>query len=171
MPLSGLFRGAGLRRLMIGITVIGVLVASYLTYVHYSGSQPLCAASGNPCSTVQKSVWSKLDGVPVALLGLIGYVTILGTLLAPDRDETRLATLGVTLVGTGFSGYLTYRELFSIHAICEWCVSSAIIMTILLILSIVRYIEGAPVSEPEEPEPEPVSVGSGRSRAAAAGRR
>jgi uncharacterized membrane protein len=78
----------------------------------------------------------------VALLGLIGYVLILGSLLAPDREETRLATLGLTLVGVGFSGYLTYRELFSIHAICEWCVSSAVILTLLLICAAIRWVLG-----------------------------
>jgi uncharacterized membrane protein len=81
----------------------------------------------------------------VALLGLIGYVFILGSLLAPDREETRIATLGLTVVGFGFSAYLTYRELFSIHAVCEWCASSAVIMTLLLIGSITRYLLGDPL--------------------------
>ena len=126
---------------MLVLAVIGLSVATYLTYVHYAGIKPACTA-GQSCLKVQTSVWSKVDGVPVALLGLIGYVGILGTLLAPDRDETRLATLGLTLIGVGFSGYLTYRELFSIHAICEWCVSSAVIMTLLLIGSVARYLLG-----------------------------
>jgi uncharacterized membrane protein len=75
-----------------------------------------------------------------ALIGLIGYVAILSSLIAPDREETRLATLGLTLVGVGFSAYLTYRELFSIHAVCEWCVSSAVILTLLLGCSIARWL-------------------------------
>jgi uncharacterized membrane protein len=91
---------------------------------------------------VQTSVWSKVGGVPVALLGLIGYVGILASLLLPDREETRLATLGMTLIGVGFSGYLTYRELFSIHAICEWCVSSAVILSFLFICAVIRYLHG-----------------------------
>jgi len=137
-----------LRRVMLVLAVVGLGVASYLTYVHYSGSPPACTF-GQSCLKVQTSVWSKLDGVPVALLGLIGYVVILATLLVPDREETRLATLGVTLIGVGFSGYLTYRELFSIHAICEWCVSSAVIMTLLLIGAGTRYALGSPI--PVEP--------------------
>jgi uncharacterized membrane protein len=128
-----------LRRVMTVLAVIGLGVASYLTYIHYAGINPACTA-GQSCIKVQTSVWSKVDGVPVALLGLIGYIGILGTLLAPDREETRLATLGLTLVGVGFSAYLTYRELFSIHAICEWCVSSAVILTLLLIGAIIRYV-------------------------------
>jgi uncharacterized membrane protein len=135
-----------LRRVMLALAVIGLGVASYLTYVHYAGFGALLCVGGHPghssCQTVQSSIWAELDGVPVALLGLIGYVFIVGSLLAPDREETRLATLGLTLIGFGFSAYLTYRELFSIHAICEWCVSSAVILTLLLIGSIVRYVIG-----------------------------
>ncbi len=79
-------------------------------------------------------MWSKLDGVPVALIGLLGYIGIFLSLLVPDREETRLATLGMTLIGFGFSAYLTYREIFSIHAICEECVSSFVLIAILLSL-------------------------------------
>jgi uncharacterized membrane protein len=128
---------------MLALTVAGLGVATYLTVIHYAGINPACTA-GQSCLKVQTSVWSKVDGVPVALLGLIGYVGILGTLLAPDRDETRLATLGLTLIGVGFSAYLTYRELFSIHAICEWCVSSAVILTLLFIGAVWRYLLGSP---------------------------
>ena len=110
-----------LRWLMLAVALLGLAVAAYLTYVHYQGISPACTA-GQSCVKVQTSQWSKLEGVPVALIGLIGYVLIASSLLAPDRDETRLATLGLTLIGFGFSGYLTYRELFSIHAICEWCI-------------------------------------------------
>jgi uncharacterized membrane protein len=138
-----------LRRVMIVLAVIGLGVASYLTYVHYAGFGALLCVGGHPghssCQTVQSSVWSKVAGVPVALLGLIGYVGILGSLLLPDREESRLATLGLTVIGFGFSAYLTYRELFSIHAICEWCVSSAVILTLLLIGAIVRYLVGEPL--------------------------
>jgi uncharacterized membrane protein len=128
-----------LRRGMLVLAVIGLGVAIYLTYVHYSGTKPACTA-GASCIKVQTSQWSKLAGVPVALIGLIGYITILGSLLVPDREETRLATLGLTLIGFLFSGYLTYRELFSIHAICEWCASSAVILTILLVCAVIRYV-------------------------------
>jgi len=105
-----------LRRAMIVLTVIGLGVATYLTVVHYVGFQALACVGGHAghssCQTVQSSTWSKLAGVPVALIGLVGYVFILGSLLIPDREESRLATLGLTLIGFGFSGYLTYRELY-----------------------------------------------------------
>ena len=76
----------------------------------------------------------------MALIGLIGYIVILGTLLAPDREETRLATLALTVIGFGFSAYLTYREGHSIHAYCEECLTSAAFMTLLLLASIYRYV-------------------------------
>jgi uncharacterized membrane protein len=137
-----------LRIAMIVLATVGLGVASYLTYVHYSGSPPVCTAGGS-CLKVQTSIYSKLAGVPVALMGLIGYVAILASLLAPENESTRLATLAFTLAGFGFSAYLTYRELFSIHAICEWCASSAVIMTILMLLAIWRFMRGAPT--PHEP--------------------
>jgi uncharacterized membrane protein len=132
-----------LRRVMLVVAVLAIGLAAYLTYVHYSGVKPDCTA-GQSCIKVQTSVWSRLDGVPVALIGLIGYVGILLSLLLPDRDETRLATLGMTLAGFGFSAYLTYREIFSIKAICEECVSSFVLIAILLGCAGVRYLRGAP---------------------------
>jgi uncharacterized membrane protein len=132
-----------LRRVMVVLAVLAIALTAYLTYVHYSGIKPVCTA-GASCTKVQTSIWSKLDGVPVALIGLLGYIGILLSLLAPDRDETRLATLGMTLAGFGFSAYLTYREIFSIHAICEECVSSFVLIAILLGCSAIRYVRGAP---------------------------
>ena len=120
-----------LRRAMLVVSILGVALTIYLTIVHYAGLKPACTA-GQSCIKVQTSQWSELDGVPVALIGLIGYIVILGTLLAPDREETRLATLALTVIGFGFSAYLTYREGHSIHAYCEECLTSAAFMTLLL---------------------------------------
>jgi uncharacterized membrane protein len=131
-----------LRITMIVLTVIGLGVATYLTVIHYAGIKPLCGRNGGGCELVQTSTYSKLAGVPVALIGLIGYVAILGSLLVPESENSRLATMTFTLVGFGFSAYLTYRELFSIHHICDWCVSSAVIVTVLMCLSIWRFLRG-----------------------------
>jgi uncharacterized membrane protein len=146
---------------MIVLTAIGLGVASYLTYVHYAGIKPACTA-GESCTKVQTSVYSELAGVPVALIGLIGYVVILGSLLAPENETTRFATVAFTVVGFGFSAYLTSRELFSIHAICEWCASSAVILTILMCLAIWRFLRGdglpsgtSPSAQGEGLEPAP----------------
>ncbi len=127
------------------LCVVGLGVASYLTYVHYAGIKPACTA-GESCTKVQTSVYSKLAGVPVALIGLLGYIAILGSLLAPEGENSRLATMALTLVGFGFSAYLTYRELFSIHAVCEWCASSAVILTVMMCLSVWRFLRGEPAA-------------------------
>ena len=139
-----------LRRAMTVLALLGIALATYLTIVHYAGLKPACTA-GQACVKVQTSQWSELAGVPVALIGLIGYIVIVGALLAPDREETRLAVLGLTMIGFGFSAYLTYRELFSIHAICEECATSAVFMTILLICAVYRYLT---TNDDMEPIPE-----------------
>ena len=125
---------------MIAIALLGVAVAAYLTYIHYAGIKPLCGRNGGGCEIVQTSEYSKLAGVPVALIGLIGYVAILASLLIPENERSRLATVAFTVVGFGFSAYLTYRELFSIHHICEWCLSSFVIIFVLMCLAIWRFL-------------------------------
>jgi uncharacterized membrane protein len=135
---------------MIVLAVVGLGVATYLTVVHYVGFSALACTGGHgghsSCQTVQSSQWSKLVGIPVALIGLVGYIGILGSLLVRDREATRLATLGLTTIGFAFSAYLTYREAASIHAYCEWCLSSAVILTILFGCSIARYLIGSPLA-------------------------
>jgi uncharacterized membrane protein len=131
-----------LRTTLIALAALGIALAGYLTYLHYSGTTPPCSIKGNPCSQVQKSRYSELAGVPVALIGLIGYIAILGSLLAPESERARLVTMAMTLGGFGFSAYLTYRELFTLHKICEWCVSSAILVTIMMCLSVWRFLRG-----------------------------
>jgi uncharacterized membrane protein len=133
------------RRLRIAIlvlSVIGIGVAGYLTYVHYAGLKVLCLSSGG-CETVQASSFAKLDGVPVAVLGLAGYIGILGS-LAIRTELGRVAGFAIALIGFGFSMYLTYRELFTIKAICQWCVSSAVLMTVLAILTAIRAVRDEP---------------------------
>lgn len=127
-----------LRQVAIVLALIGLGVAGYLTYIHYEGIKPVCGLGGD-CEKVQTSEWAYLAGVPVALLGLIGYVVILATLFS-EREEALVAGALVALVGFGFSAYLTYRELFTIDAICPWCVASAVIVTLLAILTTVRLL-------------------------------
>ena len=131
-----------LRITLIVLSVLGVALASYLTYIHYANVKPLCGRGGGTCLKVQTSQYSKLAGVPVALMGLIGYIAILGTLLAPEEERWRFATAALTLGGFGFSAYLTYREVFSLEEICEYCVSSAVLLTVMLGLSLWRFLRG-----------------------------
>jgi len=133
-----------LRIAILILSLIGIGIAGYLTYVHYEGLKILCLSSGG-CETVQASRYAKLDGVPVAVLGLAGYIGILGSLLI--RGELgRIAAFAIALIGFGFSMYLTYRELFTIKAICQWCVSSAVVMTVLVVLTAIRVLREEPLS-------------------------
>jgi uncharacterized membrane protein len=130
------------------IAVIGTLEAAYLTYVHYNGLSGLaCFSSGTgptSCEQVQSSQYAELAGIPVALLGLIGYITIFISLRIKGELGRGLGFL-VSIIGFGFSMYLTYRELFTLHEICEWCVGSATWMTLLTIFTGIRYLRGEPV--------------------------
>jgi uncharacterized membrane protein len=129
-----------LRTVGLVLTVLGIAVAGYLVYVHYADINPVCNIA-HGCHKVQTSEYAKLAGIPVALLGLIGYVSILGALLVPGQGEAaRMGAALFALVGFGFSMYLTYRELFTIDAICQWCVLSAILMTGLAIVTTWRVV-------------------------------
>jgi uncharacterized membrane protein len=155
-----------LRTTLIVLAALGIALAGYLTYLHYSGTTPPCSIKGNPCSQVQKSRYSEFAGIPVALIGLLGYIVILGSLLAPESERARFATVALTLGGLGFSAYLTYREVFTLHKICEWCVGSAVLMTIMMCLSVWRFLRGdvdaraRALARMDEPEPAAPPLGA-----------
>jgi len=127
-----------LYRTALVLVLLGVAIAGYLTYIHYAGIQPACSTGG--CETVQTSEWADIYGMPVALLGLIGYLLILGSLLVLRGDAQLFVSAALSLVGFVYSGYLTYQELFTIKAICQWCVGSAVILTLLAIVTLWRLL-------------------------------
>ena len=127
-----------LRLTAAGVATVGLGISVYLTIVHYSGGSPVCAITEG-CVTVQKSRYSEVAGVPVALLGIVGYVAILLSLLR-DGEAARTATALLALGGLGFSAWLTYAEVALIDAICIWCVGSALCMTLLTGLSAARLL-------------------------------
>ena len=136
------------RRLGIAIAVLaglGIAIAGYLTYVHYAAVDAFCVAGGGGCEKVQTSDYAELAGIPVALLGLAGYAAILASLAAPGEGG-RLAGTVLALSGFGFSAYLTYRELVTIDAICQWCVASALVMTALAVATVWRLLGDADLS-------------------------
>ncbi len=126
----------------IAVALIGLGIATYLTIVHYTGGSPVCAIA-HGCETVQKSDYSKLAGVPVAVLGLLGYIGILAALIRDDENSRSIAAF-LSIVGFGFSAWLTYTELALINAICIWCVGSAICMTLLAALTVSRVLTASP---------------------------
>jgi uncharacterized membrane protein len=141
VPAAGPRTGAtrGLRIATAVLALIGIGIAGYLTYIHYAGLQPFCVGGHGGCERVQSSPWSELAGVPVSVLGLVGYVAILASLLLPE-DPGRSAAALLSLVGAGFSAWLTYVEIAKIGAICQWCVASAVIMGLLAVVSVTRLL-------------------------------
>jgi uncharacterized membrane protein len=120
---------------------IGIGVAAYLSFVETSGTQAVCGPVGD-CNTVQQSPYATLFGlIPIGTLGLIGYAMLLAAWFASGLQNVLYANLAkimfflLALAGTLFSIYLTFLEPFVIGATCMWCLSSAVIMTLLLILS------------------------------------
>jgi uncharacterized membrane protein len=134
--------GRMLRLASAGVAVAGLAIAAYLTAVHYGGGEPVCAVA-HGCTIVQQSEYAELAGIPVALLGLGGYVAILAS-LARDGEAWRTATAFLALAGFGFSAWLTYVEVVRLDAICIWCVGSAVCMTLLAGLSVARVLSAPP---------------------------
>lgn len=122
------------------LSIVGLGVALYLTYVETQEVAAVCGPVGD-CNAVQASPFAKLFGVlPVGLLGAVGYVAILSAWAVRQRPAfarlVPLAIFGMALFGVLFSIYLTYLELYIIRAICIWCLSSAVIMALLLALAV-----------------------------------
>ena len=123
----------------LALCLLGAALAGYLTWVHYADAQTVCVGGGGSCERVQTSDYAEVAGVPVALLGLVGYLTLLGA-FAAGRDGAVAAAAFVGIVGAGFSAYLTYIEVFTLEAICQWCVASAVMMTAIALIACARFL-------------------------------
>lgn len=129
------------------VALAGIGVAAYLTYVETTAVEAICGPVGD-CNAVQNSPYAKIFGIlPVGIMGLIGYVAILVAWVIQKVRQDRwasyaqLAMLGMALFGTLYSIYLTYLELWVIRAVCMWCVSSAVLITLLMLLSVQPAVE------------------------------
>ena len=126
----------------------GMGVAGYLTYTHLANQAIVCGES-HGCDIVAQSVYSRIAGVPISLLGLLAYIALFLLTMARGRvpedlnAHIPLAVFGISLIGVLFSAYLTYLELFVILAVCKWCVASAVIVTVFLLLSLFEVGAGA----------------------------
>lgn len=132
-------REGTLRRVAVFVAAFGIGVATYITIADAGGGAPVCLAGGSGCQTVASSSYSHLFGANVAVLGIVGYALLLLAALLRG-DGARMAGFAIALGGFAFSVYLTYLELFVIDAICQWCVASAVLMTVLFGLNTVRMI-------------------------------
>ncbi len=124
------------------LTLVGLAVAGYLAYVETQSVAAVCGPVGD-CNMVQSSPYAKLFGVlPIGVLGLIAYLALLGAWLWQQWgtgalvEQLPLMLFGMAFFGVLFSLYLTYLEPFVIGAVCIWCLTSAVIMTLLMLLTI-----------------------------------
>jgi uncharacterized membrane protein/thiol-disulfide isomerase/thioredoxin len=121
------------------LIVMGIGVAGYLSYVETQYVEAMCGPIGD-CNTVQQSSYARLfDILPIGVLGLMGYIALLAAWLAqkfiPKLEKpATIGFFGMTFFAVIFSLYLTYLEPFVIKAVCIWCLTSAVIVTLLLLL-------------------------------------
>lgn len=128
--------------LMLALAMIGIADAFYLAHASYTGSSLSCAIFEG-CNTVAKSPYSHVFGTPLSYFGLIFYLYMVGVaaLLAydPRGKGMRLAALLYGAVGVGYSIYFEYLQVFVIHAICIYCLLSAILTLLLFITALVHF--------------------------------
>jgi len=129
------------------LSLIGVLVAAYL-YLYKIGKIGTLACGTGGCEAVQASRWAMFLGVEVSLIGLLGYVVLLAVALAGlqgplvRRRGISFMLVAMSGLGAAFAIYLTALELFVIHAICQWCVGSAIIIVLVFVASLMDFRYG-----------------------------
>ncbi len=135
------------------LTVVGLVDALYLTWMKLSGNLSLCLGFGQ-CDVVNSSPYAEVYGIPVALLGALAYAALLALLLAeprtaPDRRPwVRYAVFVLAFAGTLYSAYLTYIEVAVLEAICPFCVISAVVITLLWLLSMARLLQSETATIP-----------------------
>jgi uncharacterized membrane protein len=128
-----------LRTVATFVAAFGIGVATYIAIADSGGGAPVCLAGSSGCETVAGSTYSHLLGVNIAVFGIGGYVLLLAASLLRG-DAARMGGFGLSLIGFGYSVYLTYLELFKIEAICQWCVASAVLMTVLFGANVIRMV-------------------------------
>ena len=128
-----------LQRAIAFFAALGIGVAGYIALAEAGGDSPVCLAGGSGCQTVAESSYAHVAGVNIAVFGVVGYVVLLASAFFAN-DVARFSGFAVALGGFGYSIFLTYIEIFKIEAICQWCVASAVLMTILFFLNATRLI-------------------------------
>ena len=123
------------------LSLVGLFISAYL-YLYKIGKIGSLACGTGGCETVQLSQWSRFAGVDVALIGALGYAALFALSLASLQPALAGRRWPVAFLAAGagmgvlFTVYLTYLELFVIHAICRWCVASAFIIVVILLAAL-----------------------------------
>ena len=127
------------------LAMLGVLDSIYLLVYKLTGNNQMCLGNGG-CHDVNFSPYSEIGGIPVAVFGIAAFLVIAFILLLELRSEIvkeygPLAIFGISLAGVAFTAYLTWLEIYVIHAICPFCVAVAVIITLVFILAVIRLIK------------------------------
>jgi uncharacterized membrane protein len=127
------------------LAILGMADAIYLLIYKLTGNSHMCLGNGG-CHDVNFSPYSMIYGIPVSVFGMAAYLAILVILfleghLKIAEENGPLAIFGISLGGVAFTVYLTYLEIYVIHAICPFCVASAILVTLIFILAIIRLVK------------------------------
>ena len=133
-----------LRQITVALAILGLLVSIYMTIYKITSNDNMCLGSGD-CSTVNASRYAEINGIPVALIGVLGYAAIAGIHWLDRKNDFfeangSMILFGISLIGFLFTLWLIYVEIALIKAICPFCVTSQITMTIIFILSIIRVV-------------------------------
>ncbi|MEW6403100.1 MAG: vitamin K epoxide reductase family protein [Chloroflexota bacterium] len=133
-----------LYRLSVALVIVGLLVSIYMTVYKISNDNRMCLGSGD-CATVNNSPYAEVNGFPVAGLGVIGYGALLAVLVLEPRNgffrqNGTLLNFGMALTGFLFTLWLIYVEIVEIKALCPFCVTSQVAMTLIFILAVMRLI-------------------------------
>lgn len=139
----------------VALAALGVLVSIYMTIYKLTDNNTMCLGNGS-CAAVNESAYSEVFGIPVALVGVGGYLAILLVLLLERypallrfgnfgkgrffKENGPLVVFGLGVGGFGFTLYLVYVEVFILEAWCPFCVISQVTMTILFIITIIRLV-------------------------------
>jgi uncharacterized membrane protein len=125
-----------LRGAILLLSALGAGIAAYLTYAHFAHVHVACATSG--CETVQSSRYAELAGVPVAMLGLAGYLLLAAT-AASGAELARAVGLAAAVGGLAFAAYLFYVQAALIGAFCQWCLASDLVLLLLVVATSLRF--------------------------------
>lgn len=126
--------------------LVGLVDSIYLTWVKVGRSTPLLCAPGGGCDVVNSSPYSEFMGIPIAILGAGLYLVLLALVYLESRNSNWNSMILYLLFGLSFTGvlysvYLTYLELAVIHAVCPYCVVSAIAITLFWIITVFRLVK------------------------------
>jgi uncharacterized membrane protein len=124
-----------LRGAVLVLSTLGAVVTSYLTYAHLAHAPVSCVTGG--CETVQTSRYAELAGVPVAALGLAGYA-VLAASACSRADLARALGAAAALAGFVFAAYLVYVQVAVLHALCQWCLTSDVLLALLVPATLLR---------------------------------